>query len=105
MATTHQHGDVAAEVLDPVCRMTISPTDALWHLDHNGRTYYFFRNECLERFLQTPDALLRRVRLPPSSAVPGATYICPLDPEIRQPQPGVCPKCGMALEPDLTTVP
>jgi P-type Cu+ transporter len=105
MATTHQHGDVAAEVLDPVCGMTISPADAVGHVEHNGRTYYFCSNECLERFRQTPDAFLSGDRLPPSSAVPGATYICPMDPEIRQPQPGVCPKCGMALEPDLTTVP
>src|SRR5712664_1218383 len=27
------------------------------------------------------------------------TYTCPMHPEIRQPRPGFCPKCGMALEP------
>ncbi len=26
------------------------------------------------------------------------TYTCPMHPEIRQPGPGACPKCGMALE-------
>jgi P-type Cu+ transporter len=26
-------------------------------------------------------------------------YTCPMHPEIRQPGPGTCPKCGMALEP------
>ena len=26
-----------------------------------------------------------------------------MDPEVRQDQPGACPKCGMALEPDLST--
>ena len=26
-------------------------------------------------------------------------FICPMHPEIRQPGPGNCPKCGMALEP------
>ena len=26
-------------------------------------------------------------------------YTCPMHPEIRQPAPGNCPKCGMALEP------
>ena len=25
-------------------------------------------------------------------------YYCPMHPEVRQPQPGKCPKCGMALE-------
>ena len=28
-----------------------------------------------------------------------------MDPEVRQDHPGSCPKCGMALEPDLSTVP
>ncbi len=26
-------------------------------------------------------------------------YTCPMHPEIRQPSPGICPKCGMTLEP------
>jgi len=26
-------------------------------------------------------------------------YTCPMHPEVRQPGPGFCPKCGMALEP------
>jgi P-type Cu+ transporter len=29
----------------------------------------------------------------------GAVYTCPMHPEIRQGAPGICPKCGMALEP------
>src|SRR5436190_1062423 len=29
----------------------------------------------------------------------GGTYTCPMHPEVRSPQPGNCPKCGMALEP------
>ena len=28
-----------------------------------------------------------------------AVYTCPMHPEIRQSEPGSCPKCGMALEP------
>ena len=31
----------------------------------------------------------------------GTVYICPMHPEVRQSQPGACPKCGMALEPEL----
>jgi Cu+-exporting ATPase len=27
-----------------------------------------------------------------------ATYICPMDPEVRESKPGPCPVCGMALE-------
>ena len=26
-------------------------------------------------------------------------YTCPMDPDVRQQEPGKCPKCGMALEP------
>ena len=29
----------------------------------------------------------------------GGGYTCPMHPEVRQPGPGNCPKCGMALEP------
>src|SRR5271157_4865341 len=29
------------------------------------------------------------------------SYVCPMDPEVRQAQPGACPKCGMALEPEV----
>ena len=29
----------------------------------------------------------------------GTIYTCPMHPEIRQPNPGNCPKCGMTLEP------
>ena len=29
------------------------------------------------------------------------SYICPMDPEVRQARPGACPKCGMALEPEV----
>nr|WP_246237799.1 HAD-IC family P-type ATPase [Pseudomonas akapageensis] len=29
----------------------------------------------------------------------GTEFTCPMHPEIRQPGPGTCPKCGMALEP------
>ncbi|MFZ3219815.1 MAG: copper-translocating P-type ATPase [Rhodoferax sp.] len=42
----------------------------------------------------------------PPAAVPatldaaaGTVYTCPMHPEIRQDHPGICPKCGMTLEP------
>ena len=31
------------------------------------------------------------------------SYTCPMHPEVRQPVPGVCPKCGMALEPETVS--
>lgn len=29
----------------------------------------------------------------------GVVYTCPMHPEVRQPQPGKCPECGMTLKP------
>ena len=105
MAMTHQHSPVAAEVVDPVCGMTISPADAVGQVEHNGQTYYFCNQQCLDQFRATPDAFLTGGAASAAPGVPGASYICPMDPEIRQPGPGACPKCGMALEPDLSTMP
>ncbi|MGQ3094635.1 MAG: heavy metal translocating P-type ATPase, partial [Roseateles sp.] len=36
---------------------------------------------------------------PEVAAPAGATFTCPMHPEIRQDHPGDCPKCGMTLEP------
>jgi P-type Cu+ transporter len=30
------------------------------------------------------------------------SFVCPMDPEVRQDHPGACPKCGMALEPEVS---
>ena len=86
--------------------MTIDPADAAGSWDYQGRRYYFCHPSCLERFKANP----RSVSVAGDGAsraapVPGATYVCPMDPEVRQDAPGSCPKCGMALEPDLSTLP
>ena len=39
-----------------------------------------------------------------TTALPeGTIYTCPMHPQIRQPGPGNCPICGMALEPEIAT--
>ena len=40
----------------------------------------------------------------PAEAIPGAVYVCPMHPEIRRPEPGSCPICGMALEPETPSL-
>jgi P-type Cu+ transporter len=35
----------------------------------------------------------------------GTTYVCPMCPDVREPAPGACPSCGMALEPETPTAP
>ncbi len=39
-----------------------------------------------------------------ADAPPGTIYTCPMHPEVRQDHPGSCPKCGMALEPELPSL-
>jgi P-type Cu+ transporter len=34
-----------------------------------------------------------------------AAWVCPMDPEVRKDEPGPCPKCGMALEPEVPVAP
>ena len=41
---------------------------------------------------------------PDAATAPGTMYTCPMHPQIRQPQPGNCPICGMALEPELPSL-
>ena len=88
--------------VDPVCGMTIEGAEAVGTHQHDGVTYYFCNPSCLERFKADPKQFLAPVA---TSAVPppaGASYICPMDPEVHSSKPGACPKCGMALEPDLS---
>jgi len=103
----HSHAAAApAEVLDPVCGMTISPDDAVGHIDYNGQTYYFCSQSCLDQFRATPEAFLgQRPATATTLADMQREYTCPMDPEVRQKGPGACPKCGMALEPvDVASV-
>src|SRR6266496_2106765 len=41
------------------------------------------------------------VRGPKSEVLSQPTYVCPMCPDVREPKPGACPSCGMALEPDV----
>jgi Cu+-exporting ATPase len=93
-------------VLDPVCGMTIDPADAAGSWEYKGHKYFFCHESCLSRFKADPESFLTPSAAPEPAAPPppGTTYVCPMDPEVRQSAPGACPKCGMALEPDLSTV-
>jgi Cu+-exporting ATPase len=99
-ASSPSHDQAPTEVLDPVCGMTISPDDAVGHVEYKGQTYYFCNESCLEQFRDTPEAFLAdRPQVPVTAADMERDYTCPMDPEVRQKGPGACPKCGMALEP------
>ena len=89
---------------DPVCGMKVDPATAAHHAQHAGITYHFCSAGCRTKFVADPAHYLRpRAPLRAEAAAPGAIYTCPMHPQIRQPGPGSCPLCGMALEPETPT--
>jgi len=85
------------EIKDPVCGMTVKPDSPLRH-EHGGKTWLFCNPKCQAKFSADPEKYLHPGE--PEVAIPGAVYICPMDPEVRESKPGACPICGMALEPE-----
>jgi Cu+-exporting ATPase len=79
--------------------MTISPDDAVGHLTHQGQTYYFCNDSCLEQFREDPERFLNPGARPAVAVPAGTEWTCPMHPEIVRSEPGSCPICGMALEP------
>jgi P-type Cu+ transporter len=91
--------------IDPVCGMKAAANPEK-SVTHNGTTYYFCGLRCVEKFKLDPARYLHpdehaKVAAP---VAPGAIYTCPMHPEIRQDHAGSCPKCGMALEPEMPTL-
>ena len=97
---------------DPVCGMSVNPATAKHQFEHRGQIVYFCSDSCRQRFASHPEKYAQAEPLspptpastPPSSAAGSSTaYVCPMDPEVRQPGPGACPRCGMDLEPEVFT--
>jgi Cu+-exporting ATPase len=87
--------------VDPVCGMKVDPQAPRGGtLEHEGQTFSFCNPKCREKFRSEPQKYLAPKAEPPPASLPGTTYVCPMDPEVRQDHPGACPKCGMALEPE-----
>jgi Cu+-exporting ATPase len=104
--------------------MFVDPQKARGSVEYKEKTYYFCSPRCAERFQAEPEKYLKPkpvlplVQLggiapakpqPVSTAPPPAipekssgkiTYVCPMDPEVRESKAGPCPVCGMALEPE-----
>ena len=111
---------------DPVCSMTVTPETAAGSFTFRGVTHYFCSTTCLEKFRATPDRYLTlraeaaaRPQETPRSHAPGPShaaasahppsasdveYTCPMHPQVVQMGPGICPLCGMALEPRVATL-
>ena len=124
-------GPAPAPEKDPVCGMNVNPATAKNVHEHGGRKFYFCCAGCAEKFKSDPAGYLNKPAVPkselvelgapaaakpapphsaltqlqsaPKLASPSAppAYVCPMCPEIHEKQPGACPSCGMALEPEL----
>ena len=108
---------------DPVCGMTVDPGRAKSRVEHANDTYFFCSEGCAKKFSAAPARYLNSahksfttvqpsreatgIAPPKSSHTPevSKSYICPMDPEVQEQNPGACPKCGMALEPAVPSTP
>ena len=44
--------------IDPVCGMEVDPQNAAGSYEHEGKTYYFCSQGCLEDFREDPESYL-----------------------------------------------
>jgi len=93
---------------DPVCGMEVDEESAAGTIQHQGQSYSFCSQRCLEKFRADPSRFVKpdaststAPKEPVTPAPPAARteYVCPMHPQIVRNQPGSCPICGMALEP------
>ncbi len=107
------------EIHDPVCGMVVDTEKAFESVVRAGTRWFFCSQSCFEKFKTDPDRYITSPAGAPSddrqtgsesdvavkeTFADGIIYTCPMHPEIRQIGPGICPKCGMALEPaDVST--
>jgi Cu+-exporting ATPase len=106
-----QLDETGDRAIDPVCGMKVKAGTATRSASHNGQTYYFCGQKCLDKFSQdpskylgTPEVLIRAsapAQAPPQAAA--LEFTCPMHPEILRDAPGSCPICGMALEARIPT--
>ncbi|MCZ6918332.1 MAG: heavy metal translocating P-type ATPase [Gemmatimonadetes bacterium] len=95
-------------IQDPVCGMTVDPDGDIREV-HAGTTYVFCCTPCQTKFRDDPQRYVGGTGSDDSPredpVAEGTPFICPMDPDVRQVGPGSCPKCGMALEPEIPVGP
>lgn len=113
--------------IDPVCGMTVDEQSAIASTVYAGKRYFFCSTHCQHAFEASPAKYVGRTAVshghahhqdndtaeteklittpgPANINNAGTVYTCPMHPEVRQDHAGVCPKCGMALEPEMPTL-
>ncbi|RIX80272.1 heavy metal translocating P-type ATPase [Acidovorax cavernicola] len=103
------HGAHAPEasLKDPVCGMAVT-AQSPHVLQHAGAPVHFCSAGCKAKFEADPARYIKpdshAPEAPTQPGPVGTMYTCPMHPEIRQAHPGNCPKCGMALEPEMPSL-
>ncbi|MGB7816334.1 MAG: heavy metal translocating P-type ATPase [Methylotenera sp.] len=113
--------------IDPVCGMMVDEQSAAGSAIYAGKKYFFCSTHCQHEFGANPAKYVGRTEAPHSHANhqdhdtaetekliiitepanthgSGIVYTCPMHPEVRQDHAGACPKCGMALEPEMPSL-
>lgn len=113
--------------IDPVCGMTVEEPSATGSAVHAGKKYFFCSTHCQHAFEAKPAKYVDRSAAlhshahhqdhdtaetkklittpwPANINNAGTVYTCPMHPEVRQDHAGACPKCGMALEPEMPSL-
>lgn len=102
--TYHEHDTEGLRLLkpdplvDPVCGMIVSSASKL-RIEHDDVDFHFCSQKCLTKFEADPQHYLAPNAVQPEDPATGTIYTCPMHPEVQREGPGICPKCGMALEP------
>jgi P-type Cu+ transporter len=92
-------------VKDPVCGMPVT-NQSFHHSSHLGRTFFFCGLKCKVKFDANPMQYMEGAaeKTPAEPTAARTSFTCPMHPEIRQDHPGICPKCGMTLEPVMPSL-
>ena len=116
------HASNSPHHVDPICGMTVEETTAVT-AERDGTTFYFCSEHCRDTFLgtdgsqdsdasrQTADSCCHgqaesdSAPSQPHAQGSGKRYVCPMCSDVEAEEPGDCPKCGMALEPDMPRSP
>jgi P-type Cu+ transporter len=76
---------------DPICGMTVDPATAAGSYEHNGETFYFCSNGCMQKFIsqaQTAPVQIGRAKAGDHEHMHSATHGSEID-----------PVCGMKVDP------
>jgi len=93
-------------MIDPICGMEVEPSKAAGKRVYNGQSYYFCSHHCLEKFKEDPEKFLKSpasghaahgrgqphepvtARGPQLDKTEQGTYVCPMDPDVRESKSG-----------------